>query len=277
MKKYTRKRARIRYRKRKTRSRRGSGSKRPTPAPTPAPTPTPRQSSRTKTPSRTSGRTSTAKLTPSKGVVVSRYQGHSHVNASSRAGISKADAQVSEVVRFIAKFPQDMDKFLKMVISNHNLLRDSDVQLALREQISINMFPATGRLSTNGIIFISYICGKINQLLQELSRTNKSNVAKKSELLRKIKQIEEIIYLLDGIGCSWGIRPYNKDEMGTIDAYYIVVKNDEAGLQEYNQKLNELIDTYFPVLTKYKDPSHVVSSSMCRRLIPPHIMYRIAE
>lgn len=275
MKKYTRKRARIRYRKRKTRSRRGGGSKRPTPAPTP--TPAPRQSARTTTSSRTSGRTSAAKLTTSKGVVVSRYQGHSHVNASSRAGISKDDTQALRAATLVSNFPNNMDKFLYMVISNHNLLRDSDVQLALREQISINMFPATGRLSTNGIIFISYICGKINQLLQELSRTNKSNVAKKSELLRKIKQIEEIIYLLDGIGCSWGIRPYNETEMNTIVNYYIVFKNDEAGLQEYNQKLNELIDTYFPDFKKRQNPSDVVSSSMCRRLIPPHIMYRIAE
>jgi hypothetical protein len=50
---------------------------------------------------------------------------------------------------------------------------------------------------------------------------------------------------------------------------------DRIGLQTYYQKLNALIDKYFPVLKKYTDPSHVVSSSMCRRLIPGHVMSRL--
>jgi len=195
------------------------------------------------------------------------------------AGISKKeikdDPQVLEAARIIANFPQDMDNFLKMVISNHNLLHNSDVQIALRNKISINMFPATGRLSTTGIIFISYICGKINHLLQELSRTAKTDVIKKKEILRKIKQIEEVIYLLDGIGCSWGVRPYNQDEMDTIAKYYRKVKDDEAGLQKYYYELNKLIDTYFPDFKEKPNTSDVVSSSMCRRLIPGHIVSRL--
>ena len=306
MKKYTRRRQTRSKKYSRRRSRRGGGSRRPkTPAPTPnarqssrsiappsaTPSATPsaiqssRQSSRMKTPSRTpSGRTSSSKSATSKGVVVSRSRGHSHVNASSRAplrtaGISKKeikdDAEALQAARLIANFPHNMDKFLDMVINNEELLNYGGVKLALREKISINMFPAVGRLSTNGIIFISYICGKINHLLTELSRTAESDVVKKDSLRYRIKQIENVICLLDGVGCSWGIRPYNETEMNTIVNYYIVVKNDEAGLQEYNQKLNELIDTYFPVLTKYKDPSHVVSSSMCRRLIPGHVMCRL--
>jgi hypothetical protein len=277
MKKYTRRQRPRRYGKQKTRSRRGGGSKRPTPAPTPAPTPTPapRQSSRTTTSSSTSGRTSTAKLTPSKGVVVSRSRGHSHVNASSRAGKSKDDTQALRAATLVSNFPNNMDKFLEMVIYNHNLLSDNDVKIALQNKISINMFPATGRLSTNGIIFISYICGKLNHLLLELSRTNKSNVAKKIELLRKIKQIESVIYLLDDVGCSWGVRPYNAGEMKTIDDYYRIVNSDEVGLQEYYDELNELIDTYFPEFKVHRDPSHVVSSSMARLLIPRHVMHNL--
>jgi hypothetical protein len=293
MKKYTRKRARIRYRKRKTRSLRGGGSKRPTPAPTPAPTPTPRQSarqsSRTTTSSRTSGRTSTAKLTTSKGVVVSRSRGHSHVSASSRAPLRNAgilkkqiskddkdDTQALEAAKLIAEFPLKMDKFLKMVVNNYELLNYEGVKLALREQISINEEPAVGRLSKKGIIFISYICGKLVCLLNELSTLPKTEVDKKSETLDEIKKIERVICLLDGVGCSWGIRPYSQPEMDNIAEYYRKIK-DDAGLRKYHQQLNEFINKYFPVLTKYTDPSHVVSSSMCRRLIPHHIMSRIDE
>ena len=303
MKKYTRRRQTRSKKYSRRRSRRGGGSRRPkTPAPTPnarqssrsiaPPSATPsaiqssRQSSRMKTPSRTpSGRTSSSKSATSKGVVVSRSRGHSHVNASSRAplrnaGISKKeikdDAEALQAARLIANFPHNMDKFLDMVINNEELLNYGGVKLALREKISINMFPAVGRLSTNGIIFISYICGKINNLLLELSRTNKFNVAKKKETLDKIKQIEKVIYLLDGVGCSWGVRPYNVGEMKTIDDYYILVKNDEAGLQEYHQQLNEFIDKYFPVLKQNTDPSHVVSSSMCIRLIPVHVMSHLS-
>ena len=216
------------------------------------------------------------------GVPVSQSRGRTPSRAPPKtslrnAGISKDDAQALQAARIIANFPQDMDKFLQMVISNHNLLRDTDVQIALRNKISINMFPATGRLSTTGIIFISYICGKINHLLQELSRTEKNNVSKKREILRKIKQIEEVIYLLDGIGCSWGVRPYNTIDMKTIDDYYIVVKGDKAGLQKYNDELKKLIDTYFPDFKEQKNPSHVVSSSMCRRLIPGNIIHSLSS
>ena len=199
------------------------------------------------------------------------------------AQVSKADAQVSKAVRLIANFPHNMDKFLEMVIYDHNLLSDTDVKIALQNKISINMFPAIGRLSTNGIIFISYICGKLNHLLEELSRTNKSNVAKKSdvakqsELLRKIKQIERVIYLLDGVGCSWGVRPYNEDEMKTIDYYYRIVKKDEAGLQEYYYHLNALIDKYFPDFKIDKDTSRVVSSSMARLLISQRVINTLPD
>lgn len=193
------------------------------------------------------------------------------------AGISKADAQVSKVVRLIANFPYDMDKFLEMVIYNHNLLSDNDVKIALRNKISINMFPATGRLSTNGIIFISYICGKLNHLLEELSRTDKSNVAKKSELLRKIKQIERVIYLLDDVGCSWGVRPYNAHEMETINNYYRIVNKDEAGLQEYYYHLNALIDKYFPDFKVHQDTSRVVSSSTARLLISQRVINTLPD
>jgi len=286
MKKYTRRQRPRRYGKQKTRSRRGGGSKRPTPAPTPAPTPTPapRQSARTTTSSRTSGRTSTAKLTPSKGVVVSRSRGHSHVNASSRAplrnaGISKHDTQVKDdtqalqAARLVSNFPYDMDKFLDMVIKNYELLNYEGVKLALREKISINEDPAVGRLSTNGILFISYICGKLVCLLNELSTLPKSKVDKKRSLLYRIKQIERVICLLDGVGCSWGIRPYSKTEMDTIAEYYTT---NPEGLNVYHEQLNTFIDKYFPVLKKYIDPSHVVSSSMCRRLIPGNIIHRLS-
>ena len=276
MKKYTRKCGSIRYRKRKTRRRRGGASKRPkTPAPTPAPTPTPipsaRQSSRTKTPSRTSGRTSSSKSATSKGVVTLRSSGRSHVNASSGVGISKNDAEALQAARIISNFPRDMDKFLQMVINNYELLNYEGVKMALRKKISINEDPAVGRLSTNGIIFISYICGKLVCLLNELSRLPKSEVGKKTSLLYRIKQIERVICLLDGVGCSWGIRPYNQTEMDIIAEYYLKIK-DAAGLQEYHRQLNEFIDKYFPVLKKYTDPSHVVSSSMCRHLITKDVM-----
>jgi hypothetical protein len=296
MKKYTRRRVCGRYGKRKTRSRRGGASKRPK---TPAPTPAPRQSSRRSAPkpnpskvsrasSRVSSRSATDKSKESvlvfkNGVSVS--QSHGSISASSRAPLRSAgilkkqilkddkhDAEALEAAKLIANFPQDMDKFLKMVIDNYELLNYEGVKYALLQKISINTPPAVGRLSKNGIIFISYICGKINHLLKELLTTAESDVGKKISLRYRIKQIEKFVCSLDGIGCSWGIRPYNKDEMETINKYYRVVKNDEAGLQEYYQELNELIDTYFPVLKKHTDPSHVVSSSMCRRLIPGHVM-----
>lgn len=235
-----------------------------------------------KAPSRSASAKFVGELVFKNGVPVSQSHGRTPSRAPPKtslrnAGISKDDAQALQAARIIANFPQDMDKFLKMVINNYGLLTYEGVKLALRKQISINMVPAVGRLSTNGIIFISYICGKINHLLNELSRTAESDVVKKHSLRYRIKQIENVICLLDGVGCSWGIRPYNKTEMNTIVNYYIVVKNDEAGLQEYNQKLNELIDTYFPVLKQHgnQNPSHVVSSSMCRRLIPGHVMCRL--
>ena len=189
------------------------------------------------------------------------------------AGISKDDAQASQAVRIIANFPQDMDKFLQMVINNYKLLNDESVKFALRQQISINMGPATGRLSRNGIIFISYICSRLRGLLNAM--TAETNVDKKSKILHKIKQIEHFICLLDSVGCSWGIRPYNKTDMETIDDYYRIIKDDEAGLQEYYKQLNSLIDTYFPVLKKHANPSHVVSSSMCRRFIPGHVVCKL--
>lgn len=297
MKKYTRRRQTRSKKYSRRRSRRGGGSRRPSAipssrrsarrsAPPPPPSATPsaiqssRQSSRMKTPSMTpSGRTSSSKSATSKGVVVSRSRGHSHVNASSRAplrnaGISKKeikdDAEALQAARLIANFPHNMDKFLDMVINNEELLNYGGVKLALREKISINEDPAVGRLSTNGILFISYICGKLVCLLNELSTLPKSDVGEKRSLLDKIKKIENMICLLDGGGCSWGVRPYTQAEMDAIAEYY-QRKKDEAGLQEYHQQLNKFIDKYFPVLKKYTDPSHVVSSSMCIRLIPGHV------
>jgi hypothetical protein len=191
------------------------------------------------------------------------------------SGISKKeikdDAEALQAARLIANFPHNMDKFLEMVIKNYELLNYEGVKLALREQISINQVPAVGRLSTNGIIFISYISGRIVCLLKELSTTAKIDVSKKSEILHKIKQIEKVICLLDGVGCSWGIRPYNQAEMDAIAEYYRTIKNPQ-GLKEYHARLNTFIDDYFPVLKKYTDPSHVVSSSMCRRLITKDVM-----
>lgn len=221
---------------------------------------------------------STRSAKPTSGLLV--FKDGVSVSQSSRApktslrnaGISKDDADALEAARIISNFPRGMDKFLEMVINNYELLSYEGVKYALRQQISINTAPAVGRLSKNGIIFISYICGKINHLLKELLTTTESDVGKKRSLLYRIKKIERVICSLDGVGCSWGVRPYNQAEMNTIVNYYRLVKNDEAGLQEYYQELNDLIDKYFPVLKKYNDPSHVVSSSMCRRLIPGHVM-----
>jgi len=224
------------------------------------------------------------------GVSVSQSHGRTPSRAPSHAppktlltnaGISKKeiskddkdDAEVSEAVRIIANFPQDMGKFLQMVINNYKLLNDESVKFALRQQISINMGPATGRLSRNGIIFISYICGILRGLLDAM--TAETNVDKKSKILHKIKQIEHFICLLDSVGCSWGIRPYNKTDMETIDDYYRIIKDDEAGLQEYYQRLNSLIDTYFPLFKKHHNSSHVVSSSMCRLFIPGHVVCKL--
>lgn len=216
------------------------------------------------------------------GVSVSQSRGQTPSHAPSltpktslrNAGISKEDTDALEAARIISNFPRGMDKFLKMVINNYGLLSYEGVKYALRQQISINTAQAVGRLSKNGIVFISYICGKLLCLLKELSTLSKSEVGKKSELLREIKQIEKVICLLDGVGCSWGVRPYNQTEMDAIADRYEKDK-DHTGLQTYYQELNTLIDKYFPVLKKYTDPSHVVSSSMCRRLIPGHVMSRL--
>ena len=298
MKKYTRRRVCGRYGKRKMRSRRGGASKRPTPAPTPsarqssrrsAPKPNPSKVSRA--PSRVSSRSATAKSKESELVLkngVSVSQSHGSISASSRAPLRSAgilkkqilkddkhDAEALQAAILVANFPLDMEKFLKMVIDNYELLNYEGVKYALRQKISINTAPAVGRLSTNGIIFISYICGKLFCLLNELITLPKSDVSKKNSLLYKIKQIEKVICLLDDVGCAWGIRPFNQIDMDTITDYYRVVKDDEAGLQNYYKELNKFIDKYFPVLKKYTDPSHVVSSSMCRRLIPGHVMQNL--
>jgi hypothetical protein len=192
------------------------------------------------------------------------------------AGISKKeikdDAEALQAARIISNFPNDMDKFLKMVINNYELLNYGGVNLALREQISINQDPAVGRLSKNGIIFISYISGRLVYLLKELSTLPESDDGKKRSLLYKIKQIEKVICLLDDVGCSWGVRPYNEAEMDAIAEYYKTTSKNPQGLSEYHQQLNTFIDIYFPVLKKYTDPSHVVSSSMCIRLIPGHVL-----
>lgn len=240
------------------------------------------------TPSRASTRSASAKPTPGKVVIrnsvpVSQSHGRTPSRAPSRAppksslrnaGISKTDTEALQAARIISNFPNDMDKFLKMVINNYELLNYEGVKLALREQISINQDPVVGRLSTNGIIFISYICGRLLCLLKELSTLPKSDVGKKRSLLYRIKQIEKVICLLDDVGCSWGVRPYNEAEMDAIAAYYTTIKKPK-GLTEYHQQLNTFIDKYFPVLKRYIDPSHVVSSSMCRRLIPGHVLHAL--
>lgn len=218
------------------------------------------------------------------GVPVSQSRGRTPSHAPSRAppkislrnaGISKIDSQASEAVKIISNFPNGMNDFLKMVTNNYELLNYESVKFALRKQISINKDPAVGRLSTNGIIFISYICGKLVCLLNELSRLPNSEVDKKSETLDEITKIERVICLLDGVGCSWGIRPYNQTEMDIIADYYGNIK-DDAGLQEYYKQLNALIDKYFPVLKKYTNSSHIISSSSCRRLIPGYIVSRLS-
>jgi len=220
------------------------------------------------------------------GVSVSQSRGRTPSRAPPKtlltnAGISKKqtsnddkdDAEASEAVRIIDNFPKGMDKFLKMVIDNYKLLNDESVKFALRQQISINMGPATGRLSRNGIIFISYICGRLRDLLDAM--TAEANVDKKGEILHKIKQIEHFICLLDSVGCSWGIRPYNTTDMGAIDDYYRIIKKDEVGLQEYYKQLNALVDTYFPLFKNHHNSSHVVSSSMCRLFIPEHVVCKL--
>ena len=288
MKKYTRRQRLRRYGKQKTRSkkysrrrlRQGGASRGPSAHP-----------SRT-TPSRASTRSASAKPTPGKVVIrnsvpVSHSRGRTPSRAPSRAppktslrnaGISKDDAEALQAARLIANFPHNMDKFLEMVINNYELLNYEGVKMALREKISINMGPATGRLSRNGIIFISYICGILLCLLNELSTIAKTDVvSKKIEILHKIKQIENVICLLDGVGCSWGIRPYNESEMDTIAEYYKTTIKNPKGLNEYHEQLNTFIDKYFPVLKKYTDPSHVVSSSMCRRVIPGNIIHRLSS
>lgn len=160
----------------------------------------------------------------------------------------KDDAEALQAARIISNFPNDMDKFLKMVINNYELLNYGGVNLALREQISINQDPAVGRLSKNGIIFISYISGRLVYLLKELSTLPESDDGKKRSLLYKIKQIEKVICLLDDVGCSWGVRPYNEAEMDAIAEYYKTTIKNPKGLTEYHQQLNTFIDIYFPVL-----------------------------
>ena len=285
MKKYTRRRqtrSKKYVKTRRKRSRYGGVSKRPSATPSGKPSLGIRQSSSRST------KPSGGVVVLKDGVPVSQSRGRTPSHAPSRAPpktslrnagilkkqISKDDTQALEAAKLIAEFPLKMDKFLQMVINNYELLNYEGVKFALRQQISINKDPAVGRLSTNGIIFISYICGKLVCLLNELSRLPNSEVDKKSELLREIKKIERVICLLDGVGCSWGIRPYNQTEMDMIAKYYVQNKN-VSGLQEYNRLLSEFIDKYFPVLKKYTNPSHVVSSSMCRRLIPGHVMSRL--
>ena len=303
MKTYTRRRGRSRRQQRQTRSKKylktrrqrsrcGGVSKRPSATPslglrqssrTRGPPPPPPPPPPSKAPSR-SAKPTGGIVVIKNGVSVSQSRGRTPSRAPSRAppktslrnaGISKIDSQASEAVKIISNFPNGMDDFLKMVTNNYELLNYESVKFALRKQISINKDPAVGRLSTNGIIFISYICGRLICLLKELSMIAETDVGKKSEILHKIEQIEKVICLLDGVGCSWGIRPYNQTEMDIIADYYGKIK-DDAGLQEYYKQLNALIDKYFPVLKKYTDPSHVVSSSMCRRLIPGHLLSHLS-
>jgi hypothetical protein len=303
MKTYTRRRGRCRRQQRQTRSKKylntrrqrsryGGVSKRPIATPslgirqssrTRGPPPPPPPSRASTTPSR-SPKPTGGIVVIKNGVSVSQSRGRTPSRAPSRAppktslrnaGISKIDSQALQAARIISNFPQDMDKFLQMVINNYELLNYEGVKMALRKKISINDDPAVGRLSTNGIIFISYICGRLLCLLKELSTTAETDVSKKSEILHKIEQIDKVICLLDGVGCSWGIRPYNQTEMDIIADYYGKIK-DDAGLQEYYKQLNALIDRYFPVLKKYTNSSHVVSSSMCRRLIPGHLLSHLS-
>lgn len=225
----------------------------------------------------------------SKGVVVIRnglniHQSIvQHVPSSSLriAGIAKpvtdpTDVDAIYAANLVSKFPLGMDKFLQVVIKNYEILNYEKVKIALRDKISINKDPAVGRLSINGVIFISYISGRLACLLKELSMTNPDEHDKRREILVKIKQLEKIICLLDDVGCSWGIRPYNIHEMNIIAEYYKNIKND-AEFIEYNRLLTEFINKYFSVLKKYTDPSHVVSSSMCRRLIPGSLLAMLPE
>ena len=295
MKTYTRRRGRCRRQRqrqtrskkylktRRKRSRYGGVSKRPSATPSGKPSLGIRQSSSRST------KPSGGVVVLKDGVPVSQSRGRTPSHAPSRAPpktslrnagilkkqISKDDTQALEAAKLIAEFPLKMDKFLQMVINNYELLNYEGVKFALRQQISINKDPAVGRLSTNGIIFISYICGKLVCLLNELSRLPNSEVDKKSETLDEITKIERVICLLDGVGCSWGIRPYNQIEMDIIADYYGKIK-DDAGLQEYYKQLNALIDKYFPVLKKYTNSSHIISSSSCRRLIPGYIVSRLS-
>ena len=286
---------------RRQRCRYGGVSRRPSATPSVKPSLGIRQSSRTRAPpppppppppSKAPTRSASAK--PTHGIVVfrdsvpvsqshgrtpSRASSHPPKTSLRNAGIlkkqtSKDDTEALEAAKLITEFPLKMDKFLDMVVNNYELLNYEGVKLALREKISINEDPAVGRLSINGIIFISYICGKLVCLLIELSTLPKTEVDKKSETLDEIKKIERVICLLDGVGCSWGIRPYSQSEMDNIADYYQKNK-DVAGLRKYHKQLNEFINKYFPVLKKYTDPSHVVSSSMCRRLIPGHVMQNL--
>uniref|UniRef100_A0A6C0EYR4 Uncharacterized protein n=1 Tax=viral metagenome TaxID=1070528 RepID=A0A6C0EYR4_9ZZZZ len=221
----------------------------------------------------------------SKGVVVIRnglnIQPHIPSSSLRIAGIAKSatdpiDVDAIYAANLISKFPLGMDKFLQIVIKNYEILNYEKVKIALRDKISINKDQAVGRLSMNGIIFISYISGRLACLLKELSMTKSEEHDKKREILVKIKQLEKVICLLDDVGCSWGIRPYNLHEMNIIAEYYKNIKND-AGFEEYNRLLTEFINKHFPILTKYTDPSHVVSSSMCRRLIPRSLLETLPE
>lgn len=225
----------------------------------------------------------------SKGVVVIRNGQHIHQSIVQHApssslriaGIAKpvndpTDVDAIYAANLVSKFPLGMDKFLQIVIKNYEILNYEKVKIALRDKISINKDPAVGRLSINGIIFISYISGRLACLLKELSMTKPEEHDKRREILVKIKQLEKIICLLDDVGCSWGIRPYNIHEMNIIAEYYKNIKND-AGFIEYNRLLTEFINKYFSVLTKYTNPSHVVSSSMCRRLIPGSLLATLPE
>jgi len=207
MKKYTirrhRRRRQTRSKKylktRRQRSRYGGVSKRPSATPSGKPSLGIRQSSSRST------KPTGGVVVLKDGVPVSQSRGRTPSRAPSRAppktslrnaGISKKeikdDTQALEAAKLIAEFPLKMDKFLQMVINNYELLNYEGVKFALRQQISINKDPAVGRLSTNGIIFISYICGKLVCLLNELSRLPNSEVDKKSELLREIKKIEQV-------------------------------------------------------------------------------------
>ena len=65
--------------------------------------------------------------------------------------------------------------------------------------------------------------------------------------------------------------------MNIIAEYYKTVKNTGSSFEEYNRLLTEFINKYFPVLKKYTDPSHVVSTSICRRIIPGKVLEMIPE